>query len=82
VTLDFARTRAALAVYDADKPRVQASWAAAQSDEDVAACQAADKEAADKVREAFALDTAEVNSREHAFLINPDDPWLRRITRP
>lgn len=32
-----------------------------------------------KVREAFALDTADINSRENAMLVHPRDPWLRRV---
>ena len=31
------------------------------------------------VREAFALDTADRNSRQNAMLVGPRDPWLRRM---
>jgi len=71
------RTKEALAVYDADNPRRDALWDAVQTEEDVYAAEAEDKAAADKVREAFALDTQHVNSRDRAFLVGPNDPWLR-----
>jgi len=31
------------------------------------------------VREAFALDTSDRNSRQNAMLVGPRDPWLRRM---
>lgn len=76
---DFTRTREALKVYDADTPRRDKLWNDAMTNEAVYAAQAEDKVAADKVREAFAEDTKHVNSRERAFLVSPNDPWLRRI---
>jgi hypothetical protein len=73
------RTRSALEIYDAGKSERHAVWDAVETNEDVWACVARDKEAADLVREAFAEDTAHVNSRDRAFLIHPDDPWVRRL---
>lgn len=73
----MARTRAALAVWDADRPDRDARWRAAGSDTDFAALIASDEAEADKVREAFAEDTKHVNSRERAFLIHPDHKYLR-----
>jgi len=75
----FHRTREALVAYDADTPRRDALWDAVQTNEDVYAAEAEDKAAADKVREAFAEDTKNVNSRDRAFLVSPNDPWLRRL---
>lgn len=73
----FLKTRAALAAYDADTPRRDALWTHEMSASDVHAAQAAELAAVNKVREAFAEDTAEINSRERAFLVHPQDSWLR-----
>ena len=73
------RTKVAVAAWDADKPRRDALWSAAMTNEAVYAAQADEKTEADKVREAFFEDTKDVNSRDHAALIHPDDPWLRRL---
>jgi len=77
----FDRTKEALQVFDATRPARDAKWDAALTNEDVYAAQAEDKQAADVVREAFAEDTREVNSRAQAFLVSPDDPWLRRLAK-
>lgn len=77
--MGFDRTREAVRVYDADKPRRNALWEAATTNEGVLAAQAEDRAAEDKVRESFALDTADVNTRSQAFLVHPDDPWLRKL---
>lgn len=76
---NFSRTQEALKTYDTDKSRRDAVWGATDTNEAVYAAQAEDKKAADKVREAFAEDTKNINSREQAFLVNPDDPWLRGL---
>jgi len=76
---DFSRTREALQVYDAAKPSIKALWELAMTNEEVEFAQKAEKEEADKVREAFFLDTQEVNSRDHAMLVSPNDPWLRNL---
>jgi hypothetical protein len=75
----FCRTREALEAYDADTARRDALWDAAETNEDVYAAEAEDKKAADLVREAFAEDTKNVNSRDRAFLVGPNDPWLRGL---
>lgn len=77
--LDLTRTKAAVAVYDADKPRRDALWEAAETAEAVFAAQAEEKVAENRVREAFALDTADRNTKSQAYLVHPDDPWLRRL---
>lgn len=80
VTLNgMERTKAALAVYDGGKSEREALLDRAESNEDVWAWVAMEKAAADLVREAFAADSAHVNSRDRAFLVHPDDPWLRRL---
>ena len=72
------RTRLAVAEYDAGEPARYARMMATRTNDEVWAAVAADKAAADKVREAFAEDTKEINSRDRAFLVHPCDPWLRR----
>lgn len=65
--------------YDEDKPRRDALWDSAATNEDVRAAVAEDERAADDVRAAFFEDTKDVNSRDRAFLVHPDDPWLRKL---
>lgn len=77
----FQRTAAALAVYDADREARKRLWDEIDSDAGVLAAQRVDKEAADKVREAFYKDTKEYNSRTNAYLIHPDESYLRDIVK-
>ena len=79
---DFARTRLAIEAYDAEKPRLENLWFYAMTTEAMEAYVVAEKAEADKVREAFFEDTKHVNSRDHAALLSPNDPWLRRLIRP
>jgi hypothetical protein len=79
---DFTHTRKALEAYDAEKPRLDALMFESMTEEAVWAAVAAEKAEADKVREAFFQDTRHVNSRDHAALIGPNDPWVRRLIRP
>lgn len=65
--------------YDSTKPQRDAAWLDALTNAAVWACVRRDKTAEDRVRQAFAKDTSDVNSRDRAFLVHPDDPWLRRI---
>ena len=78
---DFNRTREAVAAYDTQKPRLDALMFDSLTEDAVWAAVAAEKAEADKVREAFFEDTQHVNSRDHAKLIGPDDPWIRRLIR-
>jgi len=77
----FALTRAAVIAFDADRPRRDALWDAVETEADFILAVATDREAADKVREAFAEDTKDYNSRARAFLIHPDDENIRRWIR-
>lgn len=79
--LNLDRTRAALSVYDGGQHTRNEQWNRCRTNADVGRAQAADREAADLVREAFALDTADRNARENAYLIHPDSPWLRQLVR-
>ena len=73
------RTQGALQTYDEDRPRRDALWDQVQTNADVERCRHEDELAADRVREAFFEDTQHVNTRDRAFLVHPNDPWLRRI---
>ncbi len=75
----FKRTIAALAVYDREAADRDKAWDAATTAIDVDSATEADQVAADRVREAFALDTCQVNDRDQAFLVQPNDPWLRAL---
>lgn len=68
---------AALTEYDRTAPARQVKWDAVQTNEDVNACLAMDKEADDKVREAFYQDTKDRNSKDRAYLVSPNELWLR-----
>jgi len=57
-------SRRALAEWRRTDEERSRAWLAAMTEEDVRACQRMDKIAADAVREAFFLDTAEFNSWE------------------
>lgn len=76
---DFTRTREALKAYDIEKVSLRVLWDKAATNEEVVNIEALEKVACDKVRAAFYEDTKEVNSRDRAALVHPDDPWLRRI---
>lgn len=64
----FARTREALVKYDGGEEAREACWSAIETDADLLACDRMDKAALDEVREAFALDTADCNSRDQAMI--------------
>lgn len=75
----FQRTSKALQAYDEDRPRREALWERVQTAMDVGRCVHEEQAAANLVREAFFRDTQHVNSKDRAFLVHPNDPWLRRI---
>ena len=70
--LNLDRTRAALAEYDQAKPHRDKAWDNVETSADVNACVAAEEAALTKVREAFALDTADRNSRDNAMIATLD----------
>ena len=74
--LNLDRTRTALAEYDVGTPMRLEAWGEALTIAQMEACQTADHNALVAVREAFALDSADRNSRERAMLI--DVATLRR----
>lgn len=72
------RTKAALAAYDelyADFIDAVGELNNAETNRRFDLVMAAER----RVREAFADDTADVNQRRNALLINPDGEWLRRM---
>jgi hypothetical protein len=70
--LNLDRTREALAEYDQAKPHRDKAWDKAETSADVNACVAADAAALTKVREAFALDTADRNSHDNVMITTLD----------
>lgn len=75
----FDNTRAALKVYDEGKAARDAAWDAIETDEDVAAREAADSADLRKVQDAFHRDTAAYNSLENCRLLHIND--LRRYEK-
>jgi hypothetical protein len=67
---DLSRTEAALAAYDADQPRIAALYGAARTSADLTAAISAEFEAANRVREVLALDTADRNSHDRAMRVD------------
>jgi len=79
VMTKFARSREALKVYDQEKPIILELFAKADTQQLLTLALAADATSVAKVREAFADDTKDINRRDQALLVHPDDPWLRRL---
>ena len=77
--LDLTRTKAAVAFWDAQKPVFDALIEDAQTNEDVFAWEKALHASQLQVGQAFFEDTKDRNSPSCVPLINPDDPWLRRL---
>lgn len=75
---DFTRTAAAYKEFLAGEKARYDAMMAAETDEAVMACLANDKAAWDKVTDAFALDTAHVNSRDRAKLAGSD--LIKKVT--
>ena len=77
---NFDHTAAALTEYDASKAARDSAWNRVEKNEDVDACEAADKAALRKVQEAFHKDTQDINSLDHCYLA--DLEFMRRMTLP
>ena len=75
----FARTRAALKVYDQEKPIIEALFAKADTPALLTLALAANATSVAKVRAAFIEDTHEINTPDRAGRIHPDDPWFRHL---
>ena len=76
---DLSRTAAALVAYDAGKTAREELFRAVFDQSSLDTWQAAERAAEDAVRQAFWLDTQEINQRARAYLVHPDDPWLRGL---
>jgi len=76
----FNNTAAALIEYDAGKAARDSAWNKVEKNQDVEACEAAEKEALRKVQEAFHKDTHDINSLDHCYLA--DLAFMRRMTLP
>jgi uncharacterized protein YegJ (DUF2314 family) len=75
--LDLTRTKAALAIYDAKLPKLDAMLEAAQTDTEVNTYQLAVSSAEELVRIAFFLDTKDRNRISHCLVA--DLSWLREL---
>lgn len=67
---NMVHTKAALDEYDRTEPKRQRMLDRARTNADVYAWQDAENEAVRKVKEAFAKDTADRNSRDRAMLVS------------
>jgi len=74
---DFTRTKQALAEFDAGRGERDHLWNTAECNADVEKADQRDRADADKVREAFHLDTLDINSRENCMRIHVGD--IRRV---
>lgn len=70
---------AALAEYDRTAPERKVAWDAAESNADVAIAEKADKDAAEKVQEAFYQVTKDRNSRKNCKCV--DITFARKIAK-
>lgn len=68
--LRFPKLAAAMAEYDRTAPARRGLWDTAVTDADVSRAAGAESDACLKVREAFAADDANPNSRENAMLLD------------
>lgn len=75
----FENTRQALIEYDAGKPARDTAWNRVETNDDVTACENADKLALRKVQQAFHKDTSDINSLDHCYLADMD--FMRRMAR-
>jgi len=75
--LNLTRTKAALAIFDAGEPALDAQLDRAATDEEVDQWSQAHKAASDQVREAFFQDTKDRNCRENCMIV--DLAWLRSL---
>jgi len=76
----YPKTVAALEVYDKGAQEREALFDNATTDGDVYCALLMDKRAADRIRVAFADDTADRNSLENCMIV--DLAWVRQLMRP
>lgn len=72
------KTRAAVKIWDEKKDTLAKRIVATTTEIEFREAWEAEAKEIDLVREAFAIDTHDINSKENAYLIHPDDSWLRR----
>ena len=77
--LDLTRTKAAVALWDAQKPVFDTLLEDALTNEDVLAWGMALYASQLQVGQAFFEDTKDRNSQSCVPIVHPDDPWLRRL---
>lgn len=79
--MSFEKTKAALKVYDADKPRLNKLWDRAYTNKAVKDAQVAEENAKTLVRLAFYEDTKGYNSLENCMRCDPDSAFIRGIEK-
>jgi hypothetical protein len=79
--LDFTKTKAAVAFWDAQQPVFDALLEKARTNADVYAWERALEAARLQVGQAFYEDTKDRNSPSVRAIIGPDDPWFRRLAK-
>ena len=77
--VDLSHTVAALEEFDRTEGERERNWHQSKTQEEVSNCVLADEQAIRKVREAFALDTANHAGYEKANQISPNGAWFRRL---
>lgn len=75
--MPLTKTKIAIQQWDSNRAEREARWSKVSCNRDFKECTRLDKIEADLVREAFFQDTQEVNCKERAYMIHPDDVWLR-----
>lgn len=80
-TLDLTHTKAAIVTWDDSQAELDARLEANMTNEEVFAWQADVEALRLQVGQAFYEDTKDRNSPSVVALINPDDPWLRRLLK-
>lgn len=75
--MPLTKTKVAIQQWDSNRAEREARWSKVSCNRDVKECIRLDKIEADLVREAFFQDTQAVNYKENAYMIHPDDIWLR-----
>lgn len=73
----FENTRKALVEFDEMAAQRAHAWTTIETNDEVEACAAADTAALNKVREAYYLDTKDINSRENCMRV--DLEFMRKM---
>lgn len=73
----FENTRKALQEFDETAAQRAQAWSVVETNDEVGACEVADNAALNKVREAYYLDTKDINSKDNCMRV--DLEFMRRM---